>query len=266
MWSSRQEYWSGLPFILQGDIPDPGIKSGSPALQADSSPSEPLIWAREGIGWWQRVQYKCVKGRQIGGRLIPEGESQGLMTKTMEKVREKKEFRTWYMVTMSLTDSEDISVALSFWRKVMRSLGTPSGTSGKESACQCRWYKRPGIHPWVGKIPWRRKWQPTPAFLPGKSHGQRSLVGYSPWGCRRVGHDLATEQAQFAFCACSEALSEEGAGATLQEERVLFPLWHPPLPPSAQLWQHPGILQPWAADGSFPEHHPNCKRQLCTVP
>jgi len=35
--------------------------------------------------------------------------------------------------------------------------------------------------PWVGKIPWRRKWQTTPEFLPGKSHGQRSLVGYSPW-------------------------------------------------------------------------------------
>ena len=38
------------------------------------------------------------------------------------------------------------------------------------------------VHPWVGKIPWRRKWQPTPVFLPGKFHGLRSLVGYSPWG------------------------------------------------------------------------------------
>ena len=38
--------------------------------------------------------------------------------------------------------------------------------------------------PWVGKIPWRRKWQPTPVLLPGKSHGLRSLVGYSPWGCK----------------------------------------------------------------------------------
>ena len=37
---------------------------------------------------------------------------------------------------------------------------------------------------WVGKIPWRRKWQPTPVFLPGKTHGQRSLAGYSPWGCK----------------------------------------------------------------------------------
>ena len=41
---------------------------------------------------------------------------------------------------------------------------------------------RYGFNPWVGKIRWRRKWQPTPVFLPGKSHGQRSLVGYSPWG------------------------------------------------------------------------------------
>ena len=48
---------------------------------------------------------------------------------------------------------------------------------------------RPGFNPWVGKIPWRRAWQPTPVFLPGKSHGQRSLAGYSPWGCKRVGHD-----------------------------------------------------------------------------
>ena len=38
--------------------------------------------------------------------------------------------------------------------------------------------------PWVGKMPWRREWQPTPVFLPGESHGQRSLVGYSPGGCK----------------------------------------------------------------------------------
>ena len=43
-------------------------------------------------------------------------------------------------------------------------------------------YRRPRFNPWVGKIPWRRKWQPTPVFLPGKSHGQWSLGGYSPWG------------------------------------------------------------------------------------
>jgi len=37
---------------------------------------------------------------------------------------------------------------------------------------------------WVGNIPWSRKWQPTPVFLPGKIHEQKSLVGYSPWGCK----------------------------------------------------------------------------------
>ena len=54
--------------------------------------------------------------------------------------------------------------------------------SGKEPACQCRRHKTHGFNPWVGKIPWRRKWQPTPVFFPGESHGQRSLAGYSPWG------------------------------------------------------------------------------------
>ena len=51
--------------------------------------------------------------------------------------------------------------------------------SGKESTCQCR---RCRLDPWVEKIPWRGKWQPALVFLPGESHGQRSLVGYSPWG------------------------------------------------------------------------------------
>ena len=46
--------------------------------------------------------------------------------------------------------------------------------------------RRLGFHVWVGKIPWRRKWQLTPVFLPGKSHGQRSLAGYSPWSCKEL--------------------------------------------------------------------------------
>ena len=47
---------------------------------------------------------------------------------------------------------------------------------------------RHGFYPWAWKIPWRRAWQPAPVLLPGESHGQRSLAGYSPWGCR-VRHD-----------------------------------------------------------------------------
>ena len=58
----------------------------------------------------------------------------------------------------------------------------PKWCYGKEPACQHRRHKRCGFNPWVGKIPWRRAWQPTPVFLPGESHGHRSLVGYRPWG------------------------------------------------------------------------------------
>ena len=45
---------------------------------------------------------------------------------------------------------------------------------------------RPGFDPWVEKIPWRKKWQPTPVLLPGKFHGRRMLVGYSPWGLKEL--------------------------------------------------------------------------------
>jgi len=70
-------------------------------------------------------------------------------------------------------------------------IGLPRWLSGKESACQSR---RPRFNPCVRKIPWRMKWQPTLVFLPGKSHGQQSLASYSPWGNKRIGHDLAIKQ------------------------------------------------------------------------
>ena len=57
----------------------------------------------------------------------------------------------------------------------------------------------PGFSPSVWKIPWRRAWQPTPVFFPGESHGQRSLVGYSPWGRKRLGHYWATKTANIRW-------------------------------------------------------------------
>ena len=69
-------------------------------------------------------------------------------------------------------------------------LGFPAGTGGKEPTCQCRRHKRCGFDPRVRKIPWNRKWQPTPVFLPGKFPGQRSLAGYV--GSQRVGLWLST--------------------------------------------------------------------------
>ena len=58
--------------------------------------------------------------------------------------------------------------------------------SGKESACQCWSHRRCKFDPWFRKISWRRKWQLTPVFLSGGSHGQRSLAVYSPWGPKEL--------------------------------------------------------------------------------
>ena len=84
-----------------------------------------------------------------------------------------------------------IKAPLHFWGKEMQAedicwgkkehQGFPGDTSGKEPAWQ---WRRHGFDPWDGKISWRRKWQPTPVFLPGESHGQRSPKGYSPQGCK----------------------------------------------------------------------------------
>ena len=60
--------------------------------------------------------------------------------------------------------------------------------------------KRCEFHPWVEKIPWRKKWQPTPVFLPGETHGQRSLVDYSPWGDKEL--DMTKVTKCMYVCVC----------------------------------------------------------------
>ena len=70
------------------------------------------------------------------------------------------------------------------------------GARGKEPACQRRRRKRRRFNPWVGKISWRRARQPTPAFLPGEPHGQRSLVGHSAWGRTESDTTYVTQHAR----------------------------------------------------------------------
>ena len=96
------------------------------------------------------------------------------------------------------------------------------GANGKEPACQCRRSKRCGFDSYVGKIPWKRAWQPTPVFLPGESHGRKSLVGCSPRGRKESD---TTERLHFHFslscigegngsplqCSCLENPRDEGA-------------------------------------------------------
>ena len=91
--------------------------------------------------------------------------------------------------------------------------GFPGGSDGEESAC---YYRRCMFDPWVRKIPWRSKWQPTPGFLPGKSQGHRSLAGSCVHEVtKELGHDLVTEQRQDAltpplrFASWVEAVSHE---------------------------------------------------------
>ena len=71
---------------------------------------------------------------------------------------------------------------------IARPVGFSGGTNGKELTCQCRRHDM-RVLSLVGKIPWRREWQLTPIFLPGKVHGHRSLACYSPWSCKRVRHN-----------------------------------------------------------------------------
>ena len=78
-------------------------------------------------------------------------------------------------------------------------MGFPGRTRGKEPTCQSKRHKRLGFDPWVGKIPWRRKWRPISVFLPGESHGQRSLADYSPRGHNELDVAETTQHAQAAL-------------------------------------------------------------------
>ena len=84
------------------------------------------------------------------------------------------------------------------WQSLLALWSFPGGASGKEPACQCRRPERCGVNPWVRKIPWRRAWQPSPVLLPGESHGQRSLAGYSPWGLKESESTKGTQHTSHA--------------------------------------------------------------------
>ena len=105
---------------------------------------------------------------------------------------------------------------------------SPGGTSSKEPACQCRRRKKPGFDPWVGKMPWRRAWQPTPVFLPGESHGQRSLVGCSPWG--REESDMTERRS-----AVEECRRRNRPSPLVPVSLLPLDSW-----PSSSIWRRPG--------------------------
>ena len=100
--------------------------------------------------------------------------------------------------------------------------GFPWLLSGKESSCHC---KKPWFNPWVRKMSWGRKWQPAPIFLPGKFYGQRSLVGYGPWDCKRIGHNLVVKQQQYLpYHLTRNKLTKLLISSYFFHIQVLFPL------------------------------------------
>ena len=93
----------------------------------------------------------------------------------------------------------------------------PSGSDGKESACNTD--DRSSI-PGLGKIPWRREWLPTPVFLPGEFHGQRNLVGYSPWDRKESG---TSEGLTLSLFTVNQSLTKnvhKGGGGPREKETI----------------------------------------------
>ena len=111
---------------------------------------------------------------------------------TTSKVQErepstmKRQSTEWEKIFASHISDKVLMIKI--YKALINWMGFPGGTSGKEPASHRRRHNNLGFYPWVRKIPWRRTWQPTSVFLPGKSHGQRSLEGYSQ-GLQRVGHE-----------------------------------------------------------------------------
>ena len=92
----------------------------------------------------------------------------------------------WFWYTLKFRTSGLLVGFMPLW-------GIPRWPSGKEPAYQCSSHKRHGFDSWVGRIPWNRKWQPTPVILPGKTGRTEEPGGYRPWGQKRVRHDLWME-------------------------------------------------------------------------
>ena len=197
---SRPEYWSLS--LLQGIFPTQELNSGLPhcrtilyQLSHEVSPPKNTgvssLSLLQGFFLTQEFNWGLLHHRWILYELSYQGVGTNtflLNTFSLPKELSSHESLTataanfvvlWPEQTNLFDTSSPRNFQLSVDNHLVNSGGFPSGSDGKSICLQCG---RPGFDPWVVKMPWRRKWQPTPVPLPGKSHGWRSLVGYSPWG------------------------------------------------------------------------------------
>ena len=170
---------------------------------------------------------------------------------------------------ISGTSSQDNGKASLSLCTLLASLG------GKESNCQYRRCKRCRFDPWVGKIPWSRKWQTTPVFLPGKSHGQRSLAGYSPWGHKES--DTSEASTCTLLCSLYAKLgmlqnSKQDRQKNCIEGLLCSKLWttapiHSEHLLNTQVHRAPPQVKTWVNTCFFKNHlHPALLRQHCVCP
>ena len=137
---------------------------GSPDVETITAPGSPCL---------KNYSFRIIPGTWVPVRLVPHGT--GI---TRPHVWPCSRVQSWCAcVCVCFCSQECPEQEPAFVDSSVVSEGFPGGISGKKSTCQRRRHKKCGFDPWVRKIPWRRKGQPTPVFLPGESHGQRSLPG-----------------------------------------------------------------------------------------
>ena len=172
IWATREarEYWSGQPIPSPVDLPDPGIELGSPALQVDSLPAElpgkPSISSLQHHRWITVYRVTPCPGTTLWGVWVQ-----------WYALEEKTAWMWWSLMifTTAWNSSQPSSPETFFFCPHLDLLslllisGFPGGVSGKEPTYQCRKHKRlksGKFKPWVRKIPWRKKWQPSPVLCP----------------------------------------------------------------------------------------------------
>ena len=183
--------WLGLSFWDdQGDLPPPQSPSSSSHLQSRSRHVSCKLFTKSGN--WNRTPWGHCSVHHVppppGKKLTASKQSPqspdiyGKASSGMREIKTNRRRRTLGGHGDD-TEKKEKQLCSSSLGVKTNAHGSPRWRSGKESAGQ---FRRHVFDPWVRRIPWRREWQPTPVFLPGESHGQRSLGGHGPWSYKRV--------------------------------------------------------------------------------